>query len=186
MDGREQRFVIRFFWLRGLGRKAIYAQPSGTLAESALCLSTVQWRLRRFKEGNTSYEETERFGIPMIAIGDILRKFLAKHLFGSAKNMSHSGVSAWTVKEILTRKLEFKEPFRRWIPHLLDVIKKSIVGYQQSSCLNWCASTSHLTSTALEPAMRLDSNITTSLKKCLSLHANKSVLMFELIRVFKK
>jgi hypothetical protein len=41
MDGREQRFVIEFFWLQGLGGKAIDAQLSGTLAEGALSLSAV-------------------------------------------------------------------------------------------------------------------------------------------------
>jgi hypothetical protein len=61
----------------------------------------------------------------MIIIGDILRKFLAKYLFASAKIMSrHFGVSASTVKEILIHELEFKKYARRWVPHFLDAAQR--------------------------------------------------------------
>jgi hypothetical protein len=42
MDEQEQRFVVKFLWLQGLGRKAIHTQLSGTPAEITLSLSTVQ------------------------------------------------------------------------------------------------------------------------------------------------
>jgi transposase len=86
-----------------------------------LSLSTVQWWLQRFKQGNTSYEEAEGPGRPMIVIGDILSKFLAKYPFASVKVMSqHFGVGALTVKETRVREFGFKKYARRRVPYLLD------------------------------------------------------------------
>jgi hypothetical protein len=42
MDEREQRFVVKFLWLSGLGGKAIHMQLSGTLIENVESLPTVQ------------------------------------------------------------------------------------------------------------------------------------------------
>jgi transposase len=99
MDEREQSSVIKFLWLQGLGGKPIRAQLSSTLAGTALSFSTVQRWLRRFKDGNTSCEDAERPGRPMVIIGDILRKFLARYLFASAKVMSrHFGVNPSTIR----------------------------------------------------------------------------------------
>jgi transposase len=108
MDEREQRFVIKSLRLQGLGGKTIHAQLSSILASIALSLSTVQRWLRRFKEGNTSCEDVERPGRPMVIIGDILRKFLARYPFASAKVMSRDfGVSPSSVKEVPSRELGF-------------------------------------------------------------------------------
>jgi hypothetical protein len=44
----------------------------------------------------------------MVIIGDILRKFLARYSFASAKAMPrHFGVGPSTVKEVLSRELGF-------------------------------------------------------------------------------
>jgi transposase len=126
MDEREQRFVIKFLWLQGLGWKAAHTQLSSTLTGTALSLSTVQRWLRRFKEGNTLREDAERPGRPRVIIGNILRKFLARYLFTSAKGMSrHFCVSPSTIKEVLSRELGFRKYSRGWIHHLLDEAQKN-------------------------------------------------------------
>jgi transposase len=126
MDQREQRFVTELLSLLGLGGKAIYAQLLGTLADGALSLSTVSWWSRRFKTRNTSCEDAEWPSRPMIIIGDILRKFLAKYPFDSAKIIPrHFGVSVSTVKENLVRELGFKKHTRRWVPYFPDTDPKN-------------------------------------------------------------
>jgi transposase len=72
MDEREQGFVVKFFWLQGLGRKVIHAQLSSILAGTVLSLSTVQRWLSRFKEGITSREDAERPDRPMVITGELV------------------------------------------------------------------------------------------------------------------
>jgi transposase len=89
-------------------------------------LSTVQRWLRRFKAGDTSLEDAERPGKPMLMMGDSFRTFLEKSQFASAKIMSeHFDVSHATVKEILSRELRLHKYTRRWVPHLLDDAQKN-------------------------------------------------------------
>jgi transposase len=133
MGEREQRFVIKFLWLDGLGGKIVHAQLSSTFAGTALSLSTIQRWLCRFKEGNTLCEDAERPGRPMVIIGDILRKFLARCPFASAKiTFCHFGVSPSTVKEVLSREFGFRKYARRWVPHLLDDAQKN---HQRASAI---------------------------------------------------
>jgi hypothetical protein len=79
---------MKFLWLQELGGKTILAQLSDRFAENAIFLSTVQRWLRRFTEGNTSYDDPESLGRPMVVIGDILGKFHPKHPFAFGRIMS--------------------------------------------------------------------------------------------------
>jgi transposase len=126
MDEAEQRFVITFPWLQKLGGKTIHAQLLATLGGQAVSISTAKRWLRRFKAGDTSCEEAERLGRPMLMMGDSFRMFLEKYPFASAKIMSdHFDVSRATVKAILSRELRRRKSTRRWVPDLLDEAQKN-------------------------------------------------------------
>jgi transposase len=107
--------------LKFSGTSCIHAKLSSIFAGIALSHSTVQKWLRRFKEGNTLCEDAERSGRPMIIIGDILSKFVARYPFASAKVISrYFRVSPSTVNKVLSRELGFRKYARGWVPHLLD------------------------------------------------------------------
>jgi hypothetical protein len=75
---------------------------------------------RRLKERNTECEDAERPGPPVVIIGDIPHKFLAKYHFASAKVKSrHFGMSPPTGMEGLSHELGFEKYALRWLLHLL-------------------------------------------------------------------
>jgi len=126
MEKREQRFVIKFFFLKGLGSKKIHRKLQDTIGESAYCLAEVKFWLARFREGDLSCEDHERVGRPLAVLGTVLHKFLTKHPFASARIMAeHFNLSHPTVKEILQREMGLRKFTRRWVPHLLTPSQKA-------------------------------------------------------------
>jgi hypothetical protein len=81
----------------------------------------VKWWLRKFNSGDLSCLNENRPGRPLTILGPVLKKFLDKHPFASAKILSrHFDISPPTVKEILHRELGLKKYSRRWVPHELS------------------------------------------------------------------
>jgi hypothetical protein len=78
MDEREQRLVIKIFWLQAQGSMAIHTHLRGTLGHLAVSLPTVKRRLRRFREGDISCEDGNRAGRLLTILGDVLSKFPSK------------------------------------------------------------------------------------------------------------
>jgi transposase len=131
MDEREQRFAINFLWLQEQGSKAIHAHLRGTLGDLTASLPAVKRWLRRFREGDTSCENSNRAGKLDTIFGDVLLKFFSKCPFASAKNItSHFDISVSTVKDLLARELELCKFTRRWVPHSLSERQKSEWGTQ--------------------------------------------------------
>jgi histone-lysine N-methyltransferase SETMAR len=125
MDEVEQRFVVKYFFLKGWGNKTITAELQTTFGDSAISNSTVKRWIRKFKNGDFSCDDDSRPGRPLATLGPALQKFLDRYPFASAKVISrHFRLSPPTVKEILMRELGLRKFSRRWVPHLLSDAQK--------------------------------------------------------------
>jgi transposase len=120
-----QKFVVKYFSLKGWGNKKITAELESTFQRCALSRATVKRWLRYFNSGDLSCADLPRRGRPLTSLGSVIEKFLEKHPFASSKVVSrHIDVSASTVKEIMTRELGLKKYTRRWVPHELSEDQK--------------------------------------------------------------
>jgi transposase len=121
MDEVEQRFVVKYFFLKGWGNKRITAELQTTFHDSALSSSTVKRWIRKFNTGDLSGDDDSRPGRPISILGPVGQKFLDRYPFSSARVISrHFRISPSTVKEILRRELGLQKFSRRWVPRLLS------------------------------------------------------------------
>jgi hypothetical protein len=117
MNEREQKFVIKFLWLQGLGGKAIQSP----IVEHTRRHRSVSFDCPTAAPSFQGWKHFVRGGRTMVIICGILRKFRAGYPFASAKVMSrHFGVSPSSVEEVPSRKLGFRKYGRRWVPYLLN------------------------------------------------------------------
>jgi transposase len=65
MDEVEQRFVLKYFFLKGWGNKMITAELQTTFGDSAISNSTVKRWIRKFKNGDFSGDDDSRPGRPL-------------------------------------------------------------------------------------------------------------------------
>jgi transposase len=104
-DEVEERFIVRYFFLKGLGNKRISAELHSTLHSSAIPNSTVKRWINKFETGDLSCDEYARPGRRTKILGQVLQKFLERYPFARAKVISrHFRISAATLKEILGRE----------------------------------------------------------------------------------
>jgi hypothetical protein len=114
MEKHEQRFVIKFFWMRGLAPSAIYQELQNTHCSTAYSEDSVENWVRRFLSGDTSCADLPRAGRPPTDLSEPLRKFLNDFPFATARMMSRQfSAHPTTIKEILRRDLGLKKFARR-------------------------------------------------------------------------
>jgi hypothetical protein len=100
MDEFGQKFIVKYFHLKGWGNKTITAELEGTFQGSILFCSILFWSgllccvlsraivkrwLRKFKTGDLSCSDQHRPGRRLTILRPILKKFFEKHPFLSAK-----------------------------------------------------------------------------------------------------
>jgi transposase len=106
MNEFEQRFIVKSFHLKGWGNRRITAEFESTFQGSALSRATTKRWLRKLKSGDLSCLDENRPCRLVTILEPVLRKFLDKYPFASAKVLSrHFGISPPTVKKILHREL---------------------------------------------------------------------------------
>jgi hypothetical protein len=126
MEQHEQRFVIKYFWLKQWGCKAIHHELTSALGGSAYSLSQVKYWTRKFKNGQLDCLDEIRPGRPLSGLGTVLEDFLKQFPFATARIMArHFRLSPTTIKDILDRKLGFHKLSRRWVPHRLTSSQKA-------------------------------------------------------------
>jgi hypothetical protein len=114
MEKHEQRFVIKFFWMRGLAPSAIYQELQHTLGSTASPEDVVENWVRRFASGHRSCAELPRAERPRTDLSKPLRKFLNDFSFATARMMSRQLSAHQTaIKEILMRDMRLKKFARR-------------------------------------------------------------------------
>jgi hypothetical protein len=106
MEKSEQRFVIKFLFLKGLGAKAIHRELTTVLASTAYSLSQVnEWRAR-FATGDLSCQDQFRTGGPPHVLGKALSDFLEEFPFASPAIIAEQfNQSKSTIKENLQQEL---------------------------------------------------------------------------------
>ena len=120
MDNREQRFVIKYFFLKGWGYKKITTELTETLEDKALSMSTIQRRVSRFKSGDLSCNDLEREGRPNMEISDTISAILQDEPYSTARSIaSRLHCSLPTVIFNLSNVLHLKKFVRRRVPHQL-------------------------------------------------------------------
>jgi hypothetical protein len=125
MDEPESRVVITLLWPHKHGLQVIHAHFWGTLGAPAVPLPTVKRSACRFRAGDTSCEDEPKLGRPLIILGDVLSKFLLKHLFASVKIIAkHFDLSGLTMKNLLIGEIWIRKFTRRWVRHSLSGTQK--------------------------------------------------------------
>jgi transposase len=126
MEKSEQRFVIKFLFLEGLGVKAIHRKLTAVLASTAYSLSQVkEWRAR-FATGDISCQDQFRTGRPPHVLAKDLSDFLEEFPFTSAAVIAEQfNQSKSTIKEILQREFGLRRFSGRWVPRSLSATQKA-------------------------------------------------------------
>jgi hypothetical protein len=117
MDRIEQRVTVKYFFLKGHESKLIHKELVNTLQDNAIPVSIVKNWIRGFESGELSCREDELPGRPLISLGSVLRGFLNKFPFASARVMiEHFSMDQATMKNILDRELILRKFTPRWVP----------------------------------------------------------------------
>jgi transposase len=126
MEKSEQRFIIKFLFLKGLDSKAIHSEFTAVLGPTAYSLHQVkEWR-RRFAKGDLSCQDQIRPGRPSHVLGKALSDFLEEFPFASASIIAQNfGQSKSTIKQILKRELGLRRFSREWVLHSLSESQKA-------------------------------------------------------------
>jgi hypothetical protein len=110
MEKKEQRFVVKFFWLKGWGSKKILQELMGTLRDDAYGLPQIKIWLQRLKTGDLSRSQLSCAERLALTLGPQIEAFLQKSPFASASiSAKHFLTTTSTVKEILPRELGMRE-----------------------------------------------------------------------------
>jgi hypothetical protein len=125
MEKLEQKFVIKFFFLKGLGSKEIHRKLTIVFGSTAYLLIQIrEWRVR-FKAGDLSCEDKFRFDRFPQVLGKALSDFLEEFPFATVGLIvQHFNQSKSTIKKILQRELGLQRFSKRQVSHSLSNAQK--------------------------------------------------------------
>jgi hypothetical protein len=126
MDKSEQRFVIKFLFIKGLDSKAIHSELTAVLAPTAYSLPQVkEWR-SRFAKGDLSCQDEITPSRPPHVLAKALLDFLEEFPFANAGIIAQNfAQSKPTIKQIFNYGLRIRRFSRRWVPHSLSESQKA-------------------------------------------------------------
>jgi hypothetical protein len=139
MDEVEQRFVVKYFFIKGWGSKKITAVLETTFHHSALSRLTVKRWITKFKNGDSSCDDNSRSDIPISILGQVLQKFFDRYPFSSTRIISkHFRISPSTVKEIVRQEMRLRNSAEDEFLICFLMIGKSYGSLRHGSyCLCW-------------------------------------------------
>jgi hypothetical protein len=110
MEKSEQRFVVKFFWMRDLAPSARYQKLQHNLGSTAHSELSVENWVWRFVSGDMSCADLPQADRPSTDFSEPLREFLNDLVFPAARMMNtQSSAHSTTIKEILRPDLELKK-----------------------------------------------------------------------------
>jgi transposase len=125
MEKEEQRFVMKFPWLKDWGTKRIFEELMSRLGNDSYGVSQIKNWLQKLRNGDLSCKDSPRSGRPLLPLGPQLEAFMQKCPFASARRIAqHFLTTVPTIKDILQRELGMREFSRRWVPHFLSPAQK--------------------------------------------------------------
>ncbi|XP_017480334.1 PREDICTED: histone-lysine N-methyltransferase SETMAR-like [Rhagoletis zephyria] len=125
MEKIGHRYVIQYFYLKGLSPSNIKAEIDSTLGGSAPSFTTIKYWVAEFKRGRTSCQEEHRRGQPNEVTTPEMVKKIQKAVMDDRRLKVCEladivGISKSTVHRILSEDLDMRKLCPRWAPHLLD------------------------------------------------------------------
>jgi hypothetical protein len=125
MEKEEQRFVMKFIWLKGWGSKRIREELMSILGDDSYAVSQIKIWLQKSRNGDLSRKDSPRSGRLLFTLGPQLEAFMQKYPFASARAIAqHFLTTVPTIKDILQRELGMREFSRRWVPRFLSPAQK--------------------------------------------------------------
>jgi hypothetical protein len=96
----EQRFVVKFLWLKGWESKTIHQEPISTFRDYAHRMSQIKIWLQRFRTEDLSCNDLTRAGPLPLTLGPQVEAFLQRYPFASARIIAkHFVTTVFPVKK---------------------------------------------------------------------------------------
>lgn len=129
MEKIGHRYVIQYFYLKGLSPTNIKAELDSTLGESAPSFRTVKFWVAEFKRGRTSCQDEHRSGRPNEVTTPEMVKKIHKAVLDDRRLKVRElgdivGISKRAVHRILFENLDMRNLCARWVPRLLTLEQK--------------------------------------------------------------
>lgn len=129
MEKIGHRYVIQYFYLKGLSPTNIKDELDSTLGESAPSFATVKYWVAEFKRGRTSCQDEHRSGRPNEVTTPEMVKKIHKAVLGDRRLKVREladmvGISKSTIHRILSENLDMRKLCARWVPRLLTLEQK--------------------------------------------------------------
>ncbi|XP_017482304.1 PREDICTED: putative uncharacterized protein FLJ37770 [Rhagoletis zephyria] len=136
MEKSGHRFVIQYFYLKGLSISNIKAEMDSTLAESAPSFTAVKYWVAEFKRGRSSCQDEHRSGRPNEVTTPEMVKKIHKAVMNARRLKAREvadivGIS----KSILSKDLEMRMLCARWVPRLFTLDQKQCREEVSIECL---------------------------------------------------
>jgi hypothetical protein len=110
MEKEQQRFVMKFLWLKGWSAKKIHAKPMRTLGDDSQRVSQMKIWLQKFRNGDFSCKDCPLSGRPLFTLGPQREVFMQKHPFASARLIAqHFLTTVPVITNILQRELGMRK-----------------------------------------------------------------------------
>ena len=123
------RAVIKYFCLKKMSTKVIYAELVETLGDTAPPYSTVARWCKEFNLGRTSTEDEHREGRPSTShtaenVKNIENLVLADRRVTIRYLVETTGISYGSIQRILSNELNMNKVSARWVPRMLTAEQK--------------------------------------------------------------
>jgi hypothetical protein len=85
MEKEEQRFMMKFRWMKGWGAKRIHEERMSTVGDDSYEVSQIEIWLQKFRNGELSCKDSPLSGRPLLTLGPQLEAFMHKYPFASTR-----------------------------------------------------------------------------------------------------
>ncbi|XP_055390540.1 uncharacterized protein LOC129619324 [Condylostylus longicornis] len=140
MDKIGHRYVIQYFYLKGLSPAGIKSELDSTLGESAPSYAMIKNWVAQFIRGRTSCEDEDRTRRPNEVTTPETVKKIHKIILDDRRLKVREladivGLSKSAAHRILTENLGMKKVCARWVPRLLTIDHKQHREVVSMNCL---------------------------------------------------
>jgi hypothetical protein len=134
MEKEDQRFVMKFLWLKSWGAKRIHEELMSTLGDDSYVVSQIKIWFHKFRNGDLSCKDSPRSRQPLLTLGSQLEVFMQKYPFASARVIAeHFLMTVPAIKDVLQRELGMRKFPRCWMPHFLSSARKLLASKHQNN-----------------------------------------------------
>jgi transposase len=110
MEKEEQRFVMKFLWLKDWGDKRIHEELMNTLGDDSYGVSQIKIWLQQFRNGGLSCKDSPRSSRPLVTLGPQLEAFMQNYPCVSPRVIArHFLTAVLTIKDIIQRELGMRK-----------------------------------------------------------------------------